>query len=216
MNISIVIADDQILFREALRTLLETQDDFLILAEASNGLEAVKCVQEYQPDIILMDLRMPEMDGVQAIKIIHEIFPQVHIIMLTTFDEDESLFEGLKAGAIGFLLKDIKSDQLFSAIRTAAAGEYILGQSAMAKLVEKVAGKETSRKESEENLIEPLSQRELEVLSLVAIGLSNKEIAAKLVISEGTVKNHISSILAKLGARDRLQAVIKAKEYGIL
>lgn len=216
MSISIVIADDQILFREALRTLLETQNDFEIAAEASNGLEAVKCVQDILPDIVLMDLRMPEMDGVQAIKIIHDINPQVHIIMLTTFDEDESLFEGLKAGAIGFLLKDIKSDQLFSAIRTAAAGEYILGQSAMAKLVEKVAGKETARKDTEENLIEPLSQRELEVLSLVAIGLSNKEIAARLVISEGTVKNHISSILAKLGARDRLQAVIKAKDYGIL
>ncbi len=216
MSISIVIADDQILFREALRTLLETQEDFMITAEASNGLEAVKCVQECQPNIVLMDLRMPEMDGVQAIKIIHETYPEVHIIMLTTFDEDESLFDGLKAGAIGFLLKDIKSDQLFSAIRTAASGEYIFGQTAMAKLVEKVAGKEAVKKDLEESLIEPLSQREIEVLSLVSIGLSNKEIAAKLVISEGTVKNHISSILAKLGARDRLQAVIKAKEYGIL
>lgn len=216
MSISIVIADDQILFREALRTLLETQEDFMITAEASNGLEAVKCVQECQPNIVLMDLRMPEMDGVQAIKIIHETYPEVHIIMLTTFDEDESLFDGLKAGAIGFLLKDIKSDQLFSVIRTAASGEYIFGQTAMAKLVEKVAGKEAVKKDLEESLIEPLSQREIEVLSLVSIGLSNKEIAAKLVISEGTVKNHISSILAKLGARDRLQAVIKAKEYGIL
>ena len=110
MSISIVIADDQILFREALRTLLETQEDFTITAEASNGLDAVKCVQDLQPDIILMDLRMPEMDGVQAIKIIHETYPDVHIIMLTTFDEDENLFDGLKAGAIGFLLKDIKSD----------------------------------------------------------------------------------------------------------
>jgi DNA-binding NarL/FixJ family response regulator len=216
MSISIIIADDQILFREALRSLLETQPDFRIASEASNGLEAVKRVQEFQPDVVLMDLRMPEMDGVQAIRIIHDTYPDVKIIMLTTFDEEEGLFDGLQAGAIGFLLKDIKSDQLYAAIKSAANGEYILAPSALSKLIEKVTKTESSKKIQQEQLIEPLSQREIEVLSLVAIGLSNKEIAAKLVISEGTVKNHISSILAKLGARDRLQAVIKANEVGIL
>jgi DNA-binding NarL/FixJ family response regulator len=216
MSTSILIVDDQILFREALRTLLETQDDFAIIGEAANGNEAVAMTKELLPDVILMDLRMPEMDGVKAIEIIHAVYPDIRIIMLTTFDEDEALFTGLKAGAVGYLLKDMKSEQLFSSIRTASRGEYILAPSAMSKLVEKVTQTETTRKEPENSLIEPLSQREIEVLSLIAIGFSNKEIALKLVISEGTAKNHVSSILAKLGARDRLQAVIKAREFGVL
>ncbi len=216
MSTSILIVDDQILFREALRTLLETQDDFVIIGEATNGNEAVAMTKELLPDVILMDLRMPEMDGVKAIEIIHAAYPNIRIIMLTTFDEDEALFTGLKVGAVGYLLKDMKSEQLFSSIRTAARGEYILAPSAMTKLVEKVTQAETTRKEPDNSLIEPLSQREIEVLSLIAIGFSNKEIALKLVISEGTAKNHVSSILAKLGARDRLQAVIKAREFGVL
>ncbi len=148
MSISIVIVDDQILFREALRTLLQAQDEFEIIAEASNGLEAVTTVQDNQPDIVLMDLRMPEMDGVQAIDIIHATYPDVKIIMLTTFDEDESLFDGLKAGAVGYLLKDMNAEQLFSSIRAAARGEYILAPSAMAKLVERVSRMEPDKKGS--------------------------------------------------------------------
>ncbi|MEN6436056.1 MAG: response regulator transcription factor [Anaerolineaceae bacterium] len=217
MSTSILIVDDQILFREALRTLLETQEDFAIIGEAANGNEAIAMTQEFSPEVILMDLRMPEMDGVKAIEIIHAAYPEIRIIMLTTFDEDEALFKGLKAGAVGYLLKDMKSEQLFTSIRTAARGEYILAPSAMSKLVEKVTQIEASKnREPDTSLIEPLSQREIEVLSLIAIGFSNKEIALKLVISEGTAKNHVSSILSKLGARDRLQAVIKARECGIL
>jgi DNA-binding NarL/FixJ family response regulator len=217
MSTSILIVDDQILFREALRTLLETQEDFAIIGEAANGNEAIAMTQEFSPEVILMDLRMPEMDGVKAIEIIHTAYPEIRIIMLTTFDEDEALFKGLKAGAVGYLLKDMKSEQLFTSIRTAARGEYILAPSAMSKLVEKVTQIEASKnREPDTSLIEPLSQREIEVLSLIAIGFSNKEIALKLVISEGTAKNHVSSILSKLGARDRLQAVIKARECGIL
>lgn len=217
MSTSILIVDDQILFREALRTLLETQEDFAIIGEAANGNEAIAMTQEFSPEVILMDLRMPEMDGVKAIEIIHAAYPEIRIIMLTTFDEDEALFKGLKAGAVGYLLKDMKSEQLFTSIRTAARGEYILAPSAMSKLVEKVTQLEASKnREPDTSLIEPLSQREIEVLSLIAIGFSNKEIALKLVISEGTAKNHVSSILSKLGARDRLQAVIKARECGIL
>lgn len=217
MSTSILIVDDQILFREALRTLLETQEDFAIIGEAANGNEAIAMTQEFSPEVILMDLRMPEMDGVKAIEIIHAAYPEIRIIMLTTFDEDEALFKGLKAGAVGYLLKDMKSEQLFTSIRTAARGEYILAPTAMSKLVEKVTQLEASKnREPDTSLIEPLSQREIEVLSLIAIGFSNKEIALKLVISEGTAKNHVSSILSKLGARDRLQAVIKARECGIL
>lgn len=216
MSIRILLADDQVLFREALATLLASQDDFLVVAEATNGQEAVDMVEQSNPEIILMDLRMPVMSGVDAIKKIHPAYPDIKIIMLTTFDEDESLFEGLKAGAIGFLLKDMNSEQLFSSIRQAANGEYTLAQSAMAKIIARISRADTNRKNMLDAPIESLSQREIEVLSLVAIGLSNKEIAAKLVITEGTAKNHISSILAKLNARDRLQAVIKAKEFGIL
>ncbi len=217
MTIRIIIADDQSLFREALSTLLQAQTDFEIVAEASNGMDAIQKTQEFLPDIILMDLRMPVMGGVEAIQIIHSTYPDIKILMLTTFDEDDSLIEGLKAGASGFLLKDMNSEQLFGAIRQAVFGEYILAPSAMNKLLERLTRLEPSKKTNSVNSpVESLSQREVEVLSLVAMGLSNKEIANKLVITEGTAKNHISSILAKLNARDRLQAVIKAKEFGIL
>lgn len=219
MTIRILIADDQSLFREGLRTLLEVQPEFEIAGEASNGEEAVRLAMVSRPDVVLMDLRMPLLNGVRATERIMEQLPETHVIVLTTFDDDEFVFDGLRAGAHGYLLKDVSSDKLFEAIRAASKGEYFLLPSITAKVVSEFArigrpAQNTTR--NQEELIEPLSNREMEVLRLVATGISNKEIAGRLVISEGTVKNHLSSILAKLTAKDRLQAVIRAREIGLL
>jgi DNA-binding NarL/FixJ family response regulator len=211
----IVIVDDQVLFREGLRTLLSVQPEFEVVAEAGNGVEAIQLVSDLQPDIVLMDLRMPVMDGATATRKLHENFPDVKVIVLTTFDDDENVFEGLRAGAVGYLLKDVSSTKLYEAIRAAAKGEYFLLPSITAKIVselKRVSAAPITPKE----IVEPLSGRELEILRLVSNGLSNKQIAEKLVIAEGTVKNHLSNILAKLSAHDRLQAVLMAKKLGMV
>jgi DNA-binding NarL/FixJ family response regulator len=211
----ILIVDDQALFREGLRTLLSVQNDFNVVAEASNGEEALRMAVQYQPDVVLMDLRMPVLDGVKATQRLHEILPSTHVIVLTTFDDDESIFDGLRAGAVGYLLKDVSSEKLFEAIRTAADGHYFLLPSVTAKVVAEFARLSLASVPTQE-LANPLSTREIEILGLVAAGLSNREIAERLVISEGTVKNHLTNILSKLNARDRMQAVARARESGIL
>ena len=213
--IRILIVDDQALFREGLRTLLSVQPEYEVVAEAGNGEEAIQLVVEYEPDIVLMDLRMPVMDGVVATRKLHDDFPAIKVIVLTTFDDDENVFEGLRAGAVGYLLKDVSSHKLFEAINAAAKGEYFLLPSITAKIVSEL--KRVSLPISiPQEIIDPLSGRELEILRLVSEGLSNKEIAEKLVIAEGTVKNHLSSILAKLSARDRMQAVLIARKIGLI
>jgi DNA-binding NarL/FixJ family response regulator len=213
--IRILIVDDQALFREGLRTLLSVQPEYEVVAEAGNGEEAIQFVGEYKPDIVLMDLRMPVMDGVVATRKLHDDFPAIKVIVLTTFDDDENVFEGLRAGAVGYLLKDVSSHKLFEAINAAAKGEYFLLPSITAKIVSEL--KRVSLPISiPQEIIDPLSGRELEILRLVSEGLSNKEIAEKLVIAEGTVKNHLSSILAKLSARDRMQAVLIARKIGLI
>jgi len=213
--IRVLIVDDQSLFREGLRTLLSVQPEFEVVGEAGNGEEAVQLVSELKPEIVLMDLRMPVMDGVAATNRLHQEAPDVKVIVLTTFDDDENVFEGLRAGAVGYLLKDVSSLKLFEAIHAAARGEYFLLPSITAKIVSEL--KRVSQPGAVlQDIIEPLSGRELEILRLVAEGLSNKEIAEKLVIAEGTVKNHLSSILAKLSARDRMQAVVFAKKIGLI
>ncbi len=212
---TILIADDQSLFREGLHTLLSVQPEFEVIGEASNGEEVLQSVAEQLPDVVLMDLRMPGMDGVSATRILHEKYPQVKVIVLTTFDDDEDVFEGLRAGAVGYLLKDVPSSKLFEAIRAAAKGEYFLLPSITAKIVSEL--KRVSAPAAKQiELVEALSGREMEVLKLVSGGMSNKEIAETLVISEGTVKNHLSNILAKLSARDRIQAVEIARRIGLL
>jgi DNA-binding NarL/FixJ family response regulator len=211
----ILIVDDQALFREGLRTLLSVQNDFNVVAEASNGEEALRMAVQYQPEVVLMDLRMPVLDGVKATQRLHEILPSTHVIVLTTFDDDESIFDGLRAGAVGYLLKDVSSEKLFEAIRTAADGHYFLLPSVTAKVVAEFARLSLASVPTQE-LANPLSTREIEILGLVAAGLSNREIAERLVISEGTVKNHLTNILSKLNARDRMQAVARARESGIL
>ncbi len=207
----ILIVDDQALFREGLRTLLSVQNDFMVVSEASNGEEALRMAVQYQPEVVLMDLRMPVMDGVKATQRLHEILPATRVIVLTTFDDDELIFDGLRAGAVGYLLKDVSSEKLFEAIRAAADGHYFLLPSVTAKVVAEFARLSSAAVPVQE-LPNPLSTREIEILSLVAAGLNNREIANRLVISEGTVKNHLTNILSKLNARDRMQAVAHARE----
>jgi DNA-binding NarL/FixJ family response regulator len=215
-SIRVLLVDDQALFREGLRTLLSVHPGLEVVGEAANGEEAVQLAASLHPSVILMDLQMPVLDGAAATRRIRASHPQCRVIVLTTFDDDERVFEGLRAGAVGYLLKDAPSEKLVEAIRAAARGESFLQPSVAAKVVTeftRLAEKPSARHES---LIEPLSDRELDVLRLIADGASNKEIAAQLVIAEGTVKNHITNILGKLGVRDRTQAALKAKEMGIL
>ncbi len=210
-----MLVDDQALFREGLKTLLNSRPEFEVVGEASNGEEAIRLAHLLRPQVILMDLRMPVLDGVQATRRIRSLHPDCNVIVLTTFDDDEDVFEGLRAGAIGYLLKDVSSEKLFEAIRSAARGEYFLLPSITAKVVAEFSRlpRTVPHPAGTENILSP---REIEVLRLVATGISNKEIAERLFISEGTVKNHLSNILSKLNVKDRLQAVIRGRELGIL
>jgi DNA-binding NarL/FixJ family response regulator len=215
-NIRILLVDDQPLFREGLRTLLSVQADLVVVGEAGNGEEALRLAAATYPDVVLMDVQMPVLDGVAATRRLHADRPECRVIMLTTFDDDEDVFEGLRAGAVGYLLKDAPSGKLVEAIRAAARGESFLQPSVAAKVVAEFARLKDKSAQNPQPLIEPLSERELEILHLVADGASNKEIAGKLSIAEGTVKNHLTNILGKLGVRDRVQAALKAKELGLI
>lgn len=216
MTVGILIVDDQALFREGLRTLLTVQPDFEVLGEAGNGEEALRLAVRTQPHVILMDLRMPVMDGVTATQRLRETLPQCKVIVLTTFDDDETVFDGLRAGAVGYLLKDVSSEKLFEAIRAADRGEYFMLPSITAKVMAEFSRLSRSAPAPMESLAEPLSPREMEILRLVATGASNRDIAETLVIAEGTVKNHLTNILGKLSVKDRMQAVLKAREYGLI
>jgi len=216
-EIRILLADDQQLVREGLCALLDLIPDIRVVGEAGDGAEAVERAQQMQPDVVLMDVRMPGLDGVAATRRLHEACPEVKVIILTTFDDDEYVFEGLRAGAAGYLLKDVPSEQLVEAIRAAARGEAFIQPSVARKVVAEFARlTEREHRRREQPLVEPLSARELEVLALVAEGLSNREIGERLFITPGTVKNHVSNVLAKLGVRDRTQAVLQAQELGLL
>jgi DNA-binding NarL/FixJ family response regulator len=193
------------------------QPNFLVVGEAENGEQALEQVSRLKPDVVLMDLRMPVMDGVTATRRLNTLYPECRVIVLTTFDDDENVFEGLRAGALGYLLKDAPSEKLFEAIRAAARDESFLQPSVAAKVVAeftRLARQAPARQELEP--VEPLSERELDVLRLLAGGASNREIAAHLVLAEGTVKNHITNILAKLGVNDRTQAALKARDLGLV
>ena len=214
--IRVLLVDDQPLFREGVHTLLSLQPDLEVVGEAGTGEEALRLAARLRPDVILMDLQMPVLDGVEATRRLRLTQPDCRVIALTTFDDDEYVFEGLRAGAIGYLLKDTPSVKLLEAIRAAARGESFLQPSIAAKVVaefSRLADQEPTRPQP---LAEPLSEREHDILRLVVTGASNKEIAAVLVITEGTVKNHLTNILAKLGVRDRTQAALKAKELGLV
>jgi DNA-binding NarL/FixJ family response regulator len=216
-EIRVLVVDDQQLIREGLHVLLEMKPDIRVVGEASDGVEAVEQARRLKPAVVLMDVRMPKMDGVAATRQVRETCPDVQVIILTTFDDDEYVFEGLHAGAAGYLLKDTPSGQLAEAIRAAARGEAFIHPSVTRKVVTefaRMAKREHIRRK--QPLPEPLSPREMEVLALLAESLSNREIADRLTIAPGTVKNHVSNILSKLNARDRTQAVLRAEELGLL
>jgi DNA-binding NarL/FixJ family response regulator len=217
MSIRLLIADDQELVRIGFRLLLETQDDLEVVGEAADGEQAVALARELRPDVILMDIRMPRMDGIEAIGRLQQeaLEPPPRVLVLTTFDLDEYVFGALRAGAAGFLLKDAPKDALVQAIRVIHAGDALLSPSVTRRLVEDYArrGEPT---QSPEAILRDLTPREREVLVLVARGMSNAEIAERLVVSEATVKSHVGSILLKLDLRDRVQAVVLAYESGIV
>lgn len=210
--IRILLVDDQTLFREGLRTLLSSQHDLEVVGEAGDGEEALREAARLRPDVVLMDLRMPLLDGVAATRRLRDVQPACRVIALTTFD-DEYVFEALRAGAVGYLLKDVSALKLFEAVRAVARGESFLHPSVAAKVVAefvRVSGPAPAP------LAEALSERERQVLRLLAEGATNREIAARLCITPGTVKNHVTSILGKLGVNDRTQAALKARESRLI
>ncbi|HET6486855.1 MAG TPA: response regulator transcription factor [Spirochaetia bacterium] len=215
-TIRVLIVDDQKLMREGLRTLLELEEGIAVAGEAADGAAAVDAYLRLHPDVVLMDLRMPGMDGVEAIRRIRGTDSEAKILVLTTFDEDALVFESVRAGARGYVLKDLGGTQLAQAIRTIAAGGAALQPTVARKVMDAFARLAESTPGSEPHLQEPLSARERAVLGLVARGHSNKEIAERLFLAEGTVKNHVSTILAKIGARDRTQAALQARQLGLI
>jgi DNA-binding NarL/FixJ family response regulator len=215
-KIRLMLVDDQRLMRDGLRTLLELESDMEVVAEAENGQEALGLYAAEKPDVVLMDIRMPVMDGAEATRQLLDGWPNALIIILTTFDDDRYVFEGLRAGALGYLLKDVSGTELAEAIRTVAGGGALIEPSVARKMVAEFARLSPGSGSGVQGLAEPLSERELEILRWLTQGLSNKEIARQAHLAEGTVKNYVSSILSKMGVNDRAQAVLKAKEMGLL
>jgi DNA-binding NarL/FixJ family response regulator len=216
-EIRVLLADDQLLFREALSTLLEVHEQVEVVGEAANGDEAVRRSALVHPDVILMDLHMPVLDGIAATRRLRVEQPDVRVLALTTFDDDEDVFEALRAGAVGYLLKDVSAQRLIEAIIAAVRGESVLHPSVAAKVVARFAQlQDPQPRLRPQPLVVPLSERELEVLRLLADGRSNREIASVLFLAEGTVKNHVTNVLAKLDARDRTQAALRARALDLL
>lgn len=214
-KIRILLVDDQNMFRAGMRLLLSSQADFEIVGEAVDGEDAIAKVNAFKPQVVLMDLRMPVLDGAAATRRLKATHPEVRVLVLTTFDEDAAIFDGLRAGAIGYLLKDAPTDKLYEAIRAAARGESFLQPSVAARVVAEFA-RLSEQSPTAAGLAEPLSPREVEILRLLANGATNREIANQLVLAEGTVKNHVTNILTKLDVSDRTRAAIKARELGLL
>jgi DNA-binding NarL/FixJ family response regulator len=218
--VTVVLVDDQSLFREGLRTLLSVRRDVSVIGEAADGEDAVRLAKHVRPDVVLMDLRMPVLNGVEATRRIRAgasaSSPAAQVIVLTTFDDDEDVFDALRAGAVGYLLKDAPLERLVEAIHLAARGESFLQPSVAAKVLAEFSRLAPApRSPVVQPLVDPLSERELQVLRQLSQGKSNKEIAADLGIAEGTAKNHMTNILGKLGVLDRTQAALRARELGI-
>jgi len=216
VSIRVLIIDDQALVRSGFRMILEARDDLEVVGEAENGVQALELAQALAPDVVLMDVRMPAMDGVEATRRLLEAGSSARVIILTTFDLDEYVFEALRAGASGFLLKDVEPAQLVEAIRVVASGEALLAPTITRRLLDRFAASLEASERGTPPELDALTPRELEILRLVAGGLSNAEIAAKLFVSETTVKTHVSSVLRKLQLRDRVQAVVLAYEAGLI
>jgi DNA-binding NarL/FixJ family response regulator len=213
--IRLVIADDQALVRGGFRSILDGQEDLEVVAEAGDGAEAVEAVLAHAPDVVLMDVRMPVLDGIEATRRIAARLPATRVLMLTTFDVDEYVYEAMRAGASGFLLKTAPPRQLADAVRTVAAGDALLAPSVTRRLIEQFVRRPPPGSAVPPGL-EELTERELEVLRLLAGARSNAEIAAELVVSEATVKSHVNRILGKLALRDRAQAIVLAYESGLV
>jgi len=217
MSIRVLLVDDQALFREGLETLLSVHKDIQVVGQASNGQEAIDLALKLRPGVILMDMQMPVLNGVGATRRLKGLLPDCRVIVLTTFDDKETIFDALRAGAVGYLLKDVGSAQLAESIRRTARGESILDPSVAAKVVaefSRVSSLVTAT--NSEVLPDPLSEREIEVLRLVTVGMSNREIAEKLIISAGTAKTHIHNLCGKLGAHNRTEAAMRARELGLV
>jgi len=210
-----LIADDEAMIRAGLRLLLDAEDDLEVVGEATDGLQAVAMADAVAPNVVLMDIRMPKLDGLGAARrVLAREGERPHVIMLTTFDEDEYLFEALRLGASGFMLKAAAPERLLEAIRTAAAGDALIDPAVTKKVIGAFTHSSTPRRPPTE--LGTLTRRELEVLGLLATGLTNSDIAVHLTVAEATVKTHVNRILAKLGLRDRTQAVIFAYESGVV
>jgi DNA-binding NarL/FixJ family response regulator len=215
MKIRIVIADDQALVRSGFRLIVDARPDLEVVGEAEDGEQAVALVEELEPDVILLDIRMPNLDGVEATKRIVASGSGTRILVLTTFDLDEYVYGAIRAGASGFLLKDVRPGELVDAIRVVASGNALLGPTAVERLLRRFSVPVDDRR-LDTAAVGSLTDREAETLRLLANGLSNAEIAATLVVSETTVKTHVSNLLRKLGVRDRVQAVIAAYDAGVV
>jgi DNA-binding NarL/FixJ family response regulator len=213
VSIRVLIADDQPLVRSGYRMILDERPDLELVAEAEDGEQAIALAHELDPDVILMDIRMPTLDGVEATRRLVEAGCQARILVLTTFDLDEYVYAAVDSGASGFLLKDVKPEQLVDAIRVVAAGNSLFGPAATQRLMERFAPPPS---QTAANRLDQLTEREREILKLIAQGRSNAELAQQLYLSEATIKTHVSAILRKLGVRDRVQAVIAAYEAGLV
>ena len=222
MTIRVVLADDQALLRKGFRMILEAEDDITVIGEAADGSAALRLVELYEPDVVLMDVRMPTLDGIEATRVITASGSLSHVLILTTFDLDEYAFSALRAGASGFLLKDVPPDQLAQAIRTVARGDAVVSPRITKRLLEEYAHQLPDLSAGAEELgavpavLSSLTGRETEVLIAVAEGLSNVEIAERLFVSEATIKSHVGRVLAKLGLRNRVQAVVLAFQTGLV
>lgn len=213
MSIRVVLADDEQLLRVGFRMILDAQGDIDVVGEAGDGRAALAAVEQQHPDVVVMDVRMPGMDGIAATEVITRQHPDVRVLILTTFDLDEYAFAGLRAGASGFLLKNVPPEELVAAIRTVAAGDAVVAPRITRRLLDTFASRmPTSTQAARDERLDQLTEREREVLEAIALGQSNQEIAASLFLSEATVKTHVSRLLTKLGVRDRVQAVIFAYE----
>ena len=212
MTLRVVIADDQPMMRAGFKAVLEASGDIEVVAEAATGEEAVQAANSYSPDVVLMDIRMPDMDGIEATRRL----PRQRVLILTTFGLDEYIISALRAGASGFLLKDAPTSEVLAAVRAVAAGDAVLSAPITRQLLDQVARRLPAAVSQSPGRLESLTEREQQVLRMLASGLSNAEIAQALVISDATVKSHVSRLLGKLGLRDRVQAVIYAYETGLI
>ena len=216
MTLGVLIADDQALMRAGFRMILEAEPDLEVVGEAANGREAVAEAGRLRPDVVLMDVRMPEMDGIEATRRLLDGNDDTKVVMLTTFDMDEYVYEALRAGASGFLVKDVPPEQLVAGIRSVASGDSLLAPSVTRRLIQEFMRRPPDALRTPSPELARLTAREVEVLQMMARGRSNAEIATEFFVSETTVKTHVAHVLAKLGVRDRVQAVVFAYESGVV